>query len=186
MLQSLSPLEKRKYIIVMSDGEANVGCTGDNDNNDEDKREAIDAACNASFILLNLTIHSIGFGDDAEGATLLEIAKCGGGEYHHVSDPNKLTDIYLSIAEQIKVTHYSLQRIDYLAVIFYDGVNSYKRIITEPELPEVLGTQRYNFNFEETGLDVSNIERIEIYAFIVDPSGTEIASPLYSVWEKRV
>ncbi len=91
-----SSQEKVKSIVVMSDGEANVRCSRQGTGNA--KQDAIQAACQAYSA--NMTVYAIGFGDDADEATLQSIASCGGGNYYY-GDIDQLIDIYRQVASDI-------------------------------------------------------------------------------------
>jgi hypothetical protein len=96
-----------RTMIVMSDGEANVKCSG---KNGEPKTDAINAACNASQNY-NITVHAIAFGADSDQNTMQQIAQCGKGDYFY-ADVTAITDIYDSIANDILLGKYFQQTIN--------------------------------------------------------------------------
>ena len=106
-------------MVVMSDGQANQECarqgvTGDLDGDgspDTAKDDAIKAACDA-YINHNITIHSVGFGADADQTTLqlMTAVDCGHGSYYY-GDVDDLTDIYEQIAQHIINASYYEQTI---------------------------------------------------------------------------
>ena len=90
-----------KAIVVMSDGMAEgKGCHGffvqANDS-------AVKSACEAKS--KGITVHSIGFGEDADNITLQAIANCGGGNYTY-ADATSIVEIYRQVADNIIKTSY--------------------------------------------------------------------------------
>ena len=89
LCSDISLAEKFNSMIVMSDGQANIGCAmdpvpdrdtdGDITNDPDD--HAIEAACRAHEDY-NITVYAIGFGGGADQFTLQQIADCGGGDYY--------------------------------------------------------------------------------------------------------
>ena len=98
---------RSRFIIVLTDGKANVKCneqgTGD------PSTDAILAACQAHDNY-NITVHAVGFGSNADEATLQAIASCGGGNYYY-SSINDLINLYRRIAMTIVTASYSEQTI---------------------------------------------------------------------------
>jgi len=97
-----------RSMVVMSDGQATRGCTGDYADS-VDAQEAIDkslVACSNYGIV----VHSIGFGADVDNVTLLAIADngCCGGYYY--STATNLSDVYQQVATSI-LTEYTEQTI---------------------------------------------------------------------------
>ncbi len=98
--------EKRKRsMIVMSDGEANVetsmtGVPDHNGNGYEDAKDhTIEAGCRVHDNY-NVTVYTVGFGSGADEWTLNETAKCGDGEYFY-SDTGDLEAKFRNISERI-------------------------------------------------------------------------------------
>ncbi|MCX6747139.1 MAG: VWA domain-containing protein [Candidatus Pacearchaeota archaeon] len=174
-LQQQSSGEKVKKIIVMSDGEANVKCAAQNTGNAA--QDAIKASCDAKANLENLTVYSIGVGENANEGTLVNISNCGGGKYFSAINISELIDVYRRVAEEIKTTYKSTNKF-ILFIIFYSKTSSYKERILE--IPEVLIGKDYNFNL--TGKLEGNITKIEIYPVVVLNSGEEVIGPLFDVW----
>jgi len=83
-------------IVVMSDGEANIECPQQNTGNA--KTDAIQASCDAAAN--GFTVYAVGFGNEADEATLQSIAACGNGTYYYASVAN-LAEIYENIASEI-------------------------------------------------------------------------------------
>ncbi|MCX6747141.1 MAG: VWA domain-containing protein [Candidatus Pacearchaeota archaeon] len=175
-LQEQSSAERAKKIIVMSDGETNVRC--DAQNTGDATKDAIKASCDAKANLENLTVYSIGVGENANEGTLVNISNCGGGKYFSAINISELIDVYRRVAEEIKTTYKSTNKF-ILFIIFYSKTSSYKERILE--IPEVLIGKDYNFNL--TGKLEGNITKIEIYPIIVSNSGKETTGPLFDVWK---
>jgi Ca-activated chloride channel family protein len=78
-------------IVLLTDGQ---DTTSNNANIDLDKAVAgIKAAKGSVFF------YTIGYGNDADGDVLTQIANAGNGSYYH-SDPNTINQVYLDIASQ--------------------------------------------------------------------------------------
>jgi len=178
-LSQQSTAEKPKSIIVMSDGVANVNCSGGGSNNA--KNDSVKAACNANSSLNKLVIYSIGV-MGADEATLTEIAKCGGGKYFSVTNTSELISTYQAIAQEILESYQSVTSLSYLSIIFFNGTNSVKEKIFD--IPAVLETKTYNFNLQ--GMLSGKITRIEIYPVVViESTKREVIGPLLDVWVAR-
>jgi len=83
-----------KTIILLSDGKANRPV--DENTAKEYAREQAEAAARD-----DVKIYTIGFGGDADGEFLQEIANIGGGQYFFASDSSALEAIYLAIALEL-------------------------------------------------------------------------------------
>ena len=94
-----SPEDKDKYMVVMSDGEANMMINGTRDPAGA-QAEAIAKACEA-YENYSIVVYAVGFGVDAGAETLKNISECGHGEFYHSDDPDELEQIYINIAEKI-------------------------------------------------------------------------------------
>ncbi|MFH1209522.1 MAG: vWA domain-containing protein [archaeon] len=112
MLNTQSTSQKYKSVVLMSDGEANVRCTTNYpcqcimwvwgfcwfwDCTLAAKKDAIDFACNASK-LYNITVHSVGLGQEADLATLRNISDCGNGTFYSSNNFTELQEIYKTLA----------------------------------------------------------------------------------------
>ena len=92
-----------KFIIVMSDGEANVKCSEQGTGNA--KQDSIQAACDA-YNNYKIKVFSVCFGGDCDETTMKLIAKCGNSSYYY-SDVNDLVSIYQNIVKElIKISYF--------------------------------------------------------------------------------
>jgi hypothetical protein len=106
-----------KFMVVMSDGVANVECaqqglTPDLNGNgqaDDAGDDAIQAACDA-FNNKGITVYAVGFGEDVDNDTLQGIANCGNGSYYY-GNVSELVGIYQNISRDIINTSYKRQTI---------------------------------------------------------------------------
>ncbi len=113
-----SSSDKFQSIVVMSDGEANVLC--DEQGTGNAKQDAIQAACEA-YNNHNITVYSIGFGDDSDNSTLQSIANCGNGTFYFANSTS-LIEIYKQVAEEIMEASYKEQTIEAtgnISTLFY-------------------------------------------------------------------
>ncbi len=102
-----------KFMVFMSDGQNNCGgtCTEGSSTAQQDAYSAAQNAANH-----NITIYTIGFGSDADNATLQHIASMTGGSYYYAADAETLRQIYEDIATQINnIAATSLQVTDILS-----------------------------------------------------------------------
>jgi hypothetical protein len=97
----------KKYIVLMSDGDANIrdNYAGTDRNGDcivDAKDDAIARACDA-YAQHGIVFYTIGFGSQGGESTLMQISNCSGseGRYYHGETPEELADIYQNIARQI-------------------------------------------------------------------------------------
>lgn len=125
--------ERKKAMLVMSDGDANYDCNmdpvpdydGDSDTTDDPQDHAIQAACNARDIY-DITTYAVSFGPSAGGqGTLRKIAcwDCNANDwmtgtnstycptYYESSNADELREIYLEIADSMINLLYSAQKI---------------------------------------------------------------------------
>lgn len=111
---------KFRSIVMMSDGDANRECaeqgTGDANN------DAIQAACDA-YDDYGIKVYTIGFGTEANVATLTSMAACADGSFYSAIDD--LEDIYEKIAEELIETAYYEQTVivsgDFYSELFQDS-----------------------------------------------------------------
>lgn len=105
----LSRYGNKRYVVLMSDGDANMCKDGskDGDAGCNAKQEAIETACGYNNIHASdgkrIIFYTIGFGKQAGTSTLQAIAACSGsdGRYFEGQNPQQLTFIYQQISQQI-------------------------------------------------------------------------------------
>ncbi|MDY6766383.1 MAG: hypothetical protein SVW77_03370 [Candidatus Nanohaloarchaea archaeon] len=108
--------DRRRSMIVMSDGDANVetSMTGvpdhDGDGDVDAKDHTIEAGCRANEDH-NTTVYAVGFGSDADNQTLNLTAECGGGSYYF-SSTGELKAIFSNISEQILEASFAGQTLE--------------------------------------------------------------------------
>jgi len=143
-----------RSLVVMSDGQANVECS--RQGTDDASQDAIQAACDAAE--QGIKVYSVGFGSDADIATLQEIASCGQGSFYY-GDINDLIEIYEEIAQEIINATYTEQTIigdeintilypDSYIYVSYNKTIPYGIIITA-ETPEFGSSRVGNFTFPQ-------------------------------------
>ena len=129
LVDSESP---NKFIVVMSDGEANVRCS--EQGTGSATQDAIQAACDA-FNDHGITVYSVGFGSDIDETTLELIATCGNGSYYQ-GDVNDLIQIYSQIAGEIIEASYTEQTIKgrggITTILYPDSYIEFNYTTTEP------------------------------------------------------
>lgn len=175
-LQSQSSDDRTKKIIVMSDGEATVGCP--EQPGTDPMVDANRSAFDANNTLRNLTIYSIGFGEDVNHTTLKAIADCGNGQNFSALNVEDLMNVYTQVSEEIITKSVISNRFNYLYIVFYNETNDYKERISE--LPQNLQIKSYSFDL--TGKLEGEIVKIEIYPVILLKSGREEIGPLFDSW----
>ncbi len=97
---------KRKFMIVMTDGSMQGTCYAGSSSAIDD---AIRASCEA-YNNHNITVHTVGFGDNADEVTLKSMSSCGNGKYYH-SNIDELVAVYSKIAQDILNATYIEQTI---------------------------------------------------------------------------
>ncbi|MBI3034845.1 VWA domain-containing protein [Candidatus Woesearchaeota archaeon] len=107
MLNSQSGSQREKYIILMSDGEANVQCS--QQSNGTAIRDAVQSAWDACN--QGISVYSIAFGADADTATMQRM-NCSGGRYYNAVDASNLQQAYNEIAGEINKLSYNEQTIN--------------------------------------------------------------------------
>ncbi|MDD9952775.1 MAG: VWA domain-containing protein [Candidatus Woesearchaeota archaeon] len=89
---------RTKNIIVMTDGQAGTTCS--EQPNSTATADAIQSACDA-YQDSGINVYTVGFGADADTATLQSMANCGNGEYFAASNATALNDVFSTIAGAI-------------------------------------------------------------------------------------
>jgi len=194
-----------RVMIVMSDGQANIECTYGGWNIPQAEIDAINAARNA-FENYNITVHTIGFGADADAATLQAIAAAGNGSYYF-ADVSELAEIYAELGEQLiipvehnqTVYNYTTETIYqnittvvyvprdnyYLKIVFYTEDFTYIQNKNLSDLPGPAEEKEVTLSLDPSwGITTDDLTKIEIYAVIETEEGIEMISdePI-AVWE---
>ena len=104
MIDSQSNSQRKKYIVLMSDGAANTQCSQQpNSTAIADAVQSAWDACNSG-----ISVYTIAFGADADASTLQRM-NCSGGKYYNAVDTTKLQQAYKDIAGEINKISYSEQ-----------------------------------------------------------------------------
>ncbi|MCX6814419.1 MAG: VWA domain-containing protein, partial [Candidatus Aenigmarchaeota archaeon] len=127
MSKDLSNSSRRRSTVVMTDGEANVGCTENKATTDLNgdsivnaKDDTINASCMA-YQKYNITVYTVGFGaseSDVDSNTLNMTAQCGNGKYYY-SNITELANTFRQIAQEILNASYSAQTVEIQGNITY-------------------------------------------------------------------
>ena len=171
--------DRPKTIIVMSDGEATIRC---NSGQGDAKQDAINSACNASSEISNLIIYSIGLGGSVDQITMESLAQCGNGKYFSASEVEDLISIYETLAEQIIQNYKTINKLNYLKIVFYD--NETNSISKNVDVPQPSETRNYNFDLAGDEL-TGPIVKVGVYPVIRTRSGKEVIGPLADSWERK-
>jgi len=107
ILNAQSSSSRKKYVILMSDGQANRQCT--EQPNTTAVADAVQAAWNACN--QDISVYTIAFGSDADTATMQRM-NCSGGKYYSAVDTSKLQQAYKEIAGEINRLSFSGQIIN--------------------------------------------------------------------------
>ncbi len=183
MLQDLSSPERKKIMIVMSDGAATIRCQTGAGNA---KQDAIAAACTANSTLSNLTIYSVGLGDSINEDTLKNISVCGNGLYFN-TNISDIASLYENIAETINTmteTYTTIQKISGLRLVVYNNSQSIIINISSNEVPNVLQTKKYTYDLSILGL-TGEIIRVEVYPIVLTSKNKEITGSMLDFWVKK-
>ena len=148
----LNASTNKRFIILMTDGQANYYCgnfntyTGTVDNSYNDSRaknDTINSGQNACKNY-NITVYTIGFGSDADTTTLKATA-CNTSLYYDASNVSQLAQIYQNITQQILlIANFSAQTLiingSYVPNHLYYGTLdlNYTPIINPPAQNEIL------------------------------------------------
>ena len=164
--------ENLKVMVVMSDGFPSDPCneqgTGDA------RQDAIQAAAEA-YNNYGIKVYTVGFGNLSDWVNMNAIATAGHGTFHY-ANLTKLEGAYLNISKEI--TEYVHEELfSYLKVVFYNATNSYQKQISD--LPNPLETRTYYLNVSH---EITNLQKIEIYAVSSTKSGEEVLR-LLDIWK---
>ncbi|MCH7649156.1 MAG: VWA domain-containing protein, partial [Thaumarchaeota archaeon] len=138
----LSFSSRDKVMIVMSDGGVTTGCSSGTLT--ENIEETIQEACDAKIALPDLIIHSVGLSLPSGLAreTLVNISRCGGGQYYEANNFEELADAYQAIADSVIQTYSSITQFNFLRVVFYGSPGS---VVRDVEVPNILEIKNYDF-----------------------------------------
>ncbi|MFH1788125.1 MAG: VWA domain-containing protein [Candidatus Altiarchaeota archaeon] len=153
-----------KFILAMTDGEANVRCGNaaadlDGDTQVTAKDDAIQAACTA-YEDYNITVYAVGFGSSAGADTLQRIADCGNGTFYSANSSQDLEAIYNDIANEIIEAVYAAQAINltfsYESILYPDSYIQFNytpvNTTVYGEITIAANTERFNNTDNCTGL----------------------------------
>ncbi|MBI2653445.1 VWA domain-containing protein [Candidatus Woesearchaeota archaeon] len=113
---------RKKFIVIMSDGEANVACSQQpNSTAIADAVQAAWDACNK-----NISVYSIAFGIESDAASMQRM-NCSGGKFYNATDTAKLQQAYSEIAGEINKLSFAGQIVNVTGALAKTSVhpNSY-------------------------------------------------------------
>ena len=155
LIESQNNLRK-KFIVLMSDGEATVTCTQQpNATAIADGVQAAWDACNKG-----ISVYTIAFGADANTTTLQRM-NCSGGKFFNSTDTAKLEEIYDKIGGEINKLSFAEQKVNLTgltkSVIYADSYIEFN--YTAPELkfnkfPIGFETERFGNNISTGTLTI--------------------------------
>ncbi|MEK6837653.1 MAG: vWA domain-containing protein, partial [Nanoarchaeota archaeon] len=106
MIQSQNN-NKKKFIVLMTDGAATIECSQQpNSTATADAVQSAWDACNK-----NITVFTIGFGNDADSAAMQRM-NCSGGKYYNATDASALQQAYSEIAGEINKLGFAGQTVN--------------------------------------------------------------------------
>lgn len=132
MLAQQSNSQRKKSIVLMSDGEANIRCSQQGTGNA--KSDAILAGQQACQE--NITVYTVGYGNEADENTLKQIA-CNSSYYYNSTNVDNLINIYQQIAEEISKGSFESQTINVTGNVSMQNIlypDSYILVGFEPEI----------------------------------------------------
>ncbi len=107
LIESQQQSTKKKFIVLMTDGAATVQCSQQpNSTSTADAVQAAWDACNK-----NISVFTVGFGNDADSATMQRM-NCSGGKYYDATDTSALQQAYSQIAGEINKLSFAGQIIN--------------------------------------------------------------------------
>ncbi len=89
---------RTKSVVVMSDGVANDECAAQGTGSATG--DAIQAACDA-YASRGIKVYAVGFGKDADSATLSSMAACAQGKYYAAANATQLAQVFSAIGDAI-------------------------------------------------------------------------------------
>ena len=176
----ISGSDKLKTIVLMSDGDPQTTCTREQSL----ENSILDAVDSAKTAYDNgIIVYTLGFGTDVKNETMQQIADAGHGQYYY-ANVSQLQDAYTKIAQRIKENYGLAEQYDHLAVVIYNQTTSYKIIVPSSMLPAPLETKTIEIPLDQGELNahVTNIQKIEIYLFLITESNQKVGR-LLDTWE---
>lgn len=161
---------EEKVLVVLGDGGLMDGIGS---SYDERAQSAVDFAMN--FRDLNVTIHTIGFGSDADGVLLNGIASSGRGNYYNASNITELSEKFRALLEEVNITYEVQYEVSipgvFIDLVIYSGGDSYTHRI-EGAVPGSNEQKRYQIPLKE-GWKASEITKIKVYIIAISRGGVE-------------
>lgn len=185
IINTESPIEKSKTVILMSDGGQYNGCYNTLEKEEGYCDESTVGGADPAGLLeaytelsqINgVTIHTIGFQEDADESTLKKIAQVGGGQYFKANEAEELISIYESIAQSSTRTINIASSLLFL-IKYKDGTtSSIKEQIKETKIYE---TGSYSIYLDPADYnDRGGVSSIEIYPIGKTSTGKEVVGTL--------
>ena len=114
-----------------------------------------------------------------------DIATAGHGQYYY-ADASQLEEAYTKIGQRIKENYGLAEQYDHLEVVIYNQTTSFKLTVPSSMLPAPLETKTIEIPLDKGELNahVTNIQKIEIYLFLVTESGQQVGR-LLDTWERK-
>jgi len=167
---------EEKILIVLGDG----AITSD----DGSVEEAMDYAKTISDE--GVTVHSIGFGSDADTTLFQGIASNGSGIYYDASDVTELTNKFTDFVDKVNVSRLVSYEVSlpgvFLDIAIFSEGNSYIHRIKR-DLPGSNEGRTYEIELEN-GWVFDNVTKVEVYLVAVS-SGGVYNSVLLSTYDLR-
>jgi len=147
-----------KFMLVLGDG----GINGyDNDDAGDMAKKFSDSG---------ITVHSIGFGANADADLFRGIAGNGSGKYYDSSDTSKLTEIFSSWIGTLEENRINKSEISvrgvFMDIVVYSEGESFTHRIME-DLPGANSARVYDIDLEPSGWKVEDVTMVEVYLVAV-------------------
>jgi len=166
---------KRKAMIIMSDGEANQECAQQGNSGDLDgdgqsdtaKDDAIKAACDA-WNDYGISVFTVSYGYQADSSTLEHMSNCTDGAYYDSSNAEELEEMYLLIATYLiqftktQVANFSFVNHTMIYSDSYVHFNYTPEVVQQQygEIPAVVEGNRFNNNVSKGILYIPDGNRL--------------------------
>jgi len=152
-----------KFLIVLGDGGISDGTP----------KEATDFISN--FVEEDITVHTIGFGPDANEILYQNIAAAGGGNYYDSKNYLDLAEQFRAILEEVNISHIVSEEVSVPGVfldiaIFKEGDSYVHRIVKD--VPGSNERRRYEIDLRD-GWDAEDITKVKIYIVAVSRGNVE-------------